>query len=154
MNKAEDFFLVLQVQVNIAEQLRNEFDQFWRTDVGSRSEATITYLIRHTALLSSFENLLFMFCSREVWTYGGMGAKALKKGFDGPIYLLSNGDAIDKMRMLCGQFEKEVKDILGLFSLPAELDFLENEINHIKKVNALALNNFETIHRDFVYDGL
>jgi len=150
MNTVEEIFNTLSRQVILAENFRNEFDRFWKAEVGSRGKASATYLIRHTSLLSAFDNLLFLFCSREIWAYGGFGAKASEKGISGPVHILSHGDAIDKMIILCTQFDKQVKEILSALDLPAEASFLLNEIEYITKVNVLARENFSSAYPYFL----
>lgn len=145
MGTSEELFLALSEQVILAERFRNEFDLFWKNEVGRRGGLSMAYLIRHSTLLSSFENLLFLFCSKEIWAYGGIGAKAANKEVNGPVYLLSHGDPIERMKMLCLQYDKEIIAILNLFDLPEERDFLVNELKNIIKINALALKNFNPV---------
>jgi hypothetical protein len=146
MNTAEKLFVDLNEQVVLASTFRDNFEFFWKKEVSKRALVSTTYLICHTSLISCFENLLFLFCSREIWTYGGLGARAVDKGVCGPLYPLSQGDTIDKMTALCLEHQKEMLEILALLDMPAEKNFLENEIRNITKINALAIENLNSVY--------
>lgn len=143
MHRVDEIFDALLKQVLAAENFRIEFDKVWKKEVGRRGKLSTAYLIRHSALPAAFENLLFLFCSHDVWAYGGFGARASEQGFSGPIHLLSHGDAINKMKIICLENDEQAKTILSLLSLPNEVNFLVNEIENIKRVVAFAFKNFD-----------
>lgn len=124
----------LQTCVLKAKRYRDIFDHFWKNEKTARMSAHLAYFIRHGALPNAFNNLLFLFCSREIWSAGGSGAWACSKGVPpGPILTYSNGDQIEQMLILLNDHNEAVMKILGLHQQTQEKKLLSLELKHIEE---------------------
>lgn len=143
---AEEIFRNLGEQINLAADFKTKFDEFWKKEVGKRNSAQICYFLRHHALPASFEGFLYLFCSREMWESGGLGALSAAENLTGPVYLLNHGDSLEKVVALCREHGTSFIKILELFKTETELTALENEIKNIKAVVASAYENFYALY--------
>jgi hypothetical protein len=84
-------------------------------------------------MLNAFDNLLFLFCSREIWSAGGAGAWACTNNSPaGPILVHSNADQIEKLLLLFSDHREAVQRILDLHQHPMEQALLDIELKHIR----------------------
>lgn len=124
---------------------RQIFDVFWKSEQTRRMSAHQAYFIRHVSMLNAFDNFLFLFCSKEIWTAGGTGAWANLSEVDGPLQALSNGDQIDKIIALLTDQKDAVLQLFAIHKKPSERAYLEYEVEHIKRILALYLDSFKDI---------
>jgi len=124
---------------------REVFDRFWTNEQTRRLEAYQAYFIRHVSLINSFDNFLFLFSSRTLWSASGMGAWATHCNVSGPLKALSNGDQIDKIIILLSEHEKEVVEIFNIHQKPVEIEYLSYEIQHIENIIQLFVDSMEEI---------
>lgn len=122
---------------NQARSLREIFDRFWKVEPTQRMQAHLCYFIRHVSLLNAFDNFLFLFCSRQIWTAGGTGAWAIQCDVRAPLLPVSNGDQVDKMIVLLQEHGEAVEKIFMVHKSASEKKVLEFELEHIEKVLAL-----------------
>ncbi|WP_316829693.1 hypothetical protein [Pedobacter aquatilis] len=125
--------------------LADAFDRFWRNEIEKRHLAHHAYFIRHVSLLNAFDNFLYLFCSRELWSAGGTGAWAANCNVSGPLKPLSNGDQINKIITLITDQQAEVSNILAIYQSPAEQEHIAHELAHISKTLALLGSSMEEI---------
>lgn len=135
MEQAQDMLSGLEECVLQARACRDTFDAFWREEPSKRISAHLAYFIRHGAMLNAFDNLLFLFCSREIWSAGGAGAWACTNNSPaGPILVHSNADQIEKLVLLFTDHREAVTKILELHRQPMEEELLLTELNHIRSI--------------------
>lgn len=143
MKTDHHLFSELLGSVQLANQLKIRFDVFWKRAEEERVNAWYAYAIRHTSLLNCFNTLLFLFGSRQLWESGGLGIKAVEKNVSGPVFILMNGDQIDKILSLLTENEEWVKSFFKLYESNNELSFLEHEIHQISSTIIMAEKCFE-----------
>jgi hypothetical protein len=133
MEQVQTMLCALEECVLQARAYRNTFDAFWKAEPSKRVSAHLAYFIRHGAMLNAFDNLLFLFCSREIWSAGGAGAWACTNNSPaGPILVHSNADQIEKLLLLFSDHREAVQRILDLHQHPMEQALLDIELKHIR----------------------
>jgi len=113
--------------------LRDKFDNFWAYDISLRPKAHHAYFIRHISLLNAFDDLLFLFCSRQLWSAGGIGYWAAQGDVGGPLQALSNGDQIDKVLILLQEQKQSIIAIFNIYQQTIEREHMEYELEHIQR---------------------
>lgn len=145
MNTGEEIYSDLLDLSLKARSLREVFDRFWKTEQSRRLSAHHAYFIREVALINAFDNFMFLFCSRTLWTAGGIGAWATSCKVNGPLRPLSNGDQIDKIITLLTDYKEAVIGILQIHKTPNELAHLSYELEHICKTLDLFTQSMKEI---------
>ncbi|WP_316738426.1 hypothetical protein [Pedobacter aquatilis] len=145
MKTSENIHAELLERAYKARSLRMVFDRFWKTEPTRRQSAHHTYFIREVALINAFDNFMFLFCSRELWTAGGTGAWANTCNVNGPLKPLSNGDQIDKIISLLTEQKEASLKIIGIHKTRNEHNHLLYELEHIGKIIELFTESMKEI---------
>jgi len=134
MKTGENIYSRLFALANQAKAFREVFDRFWIEEPTRRPLAHHTYFIREVSLVNAFDNFLFLFCSRNLWSAGGTGAWATSCGVKGPLKSLSNGDQIDQLITLLSDHPEAATKILSLHKTEVEVAHMTYELDHIANI--------------------